>query len=110
MDNKGSILTKEKIEQEYGKICKFQHYPSLITDIPIKWKQTLQNGKICNSEIPYGNDCIINLQGIRRKLEEVSTNDVYWYLVFKICQRPTSESKWKENFIFQIIDEMWNSV
>ena len=74
------------------------------------WKRSLKEGNIGYINAQVGNDCIINIQGIRQKLKDVSTKEVYWYLVSKINERPKSESKWEENTNFQITEEMWNLI
>jgi hypothetical protein len=110
LNDKGSILTKEQLEIKYGLTCKGLQYNSIASAIPTEWKIMLKNSPICNLNIPVGGDIIVNMQGNRKKFDEVSTKDVYLHLVSILCQRPTSENKWGEKLTFEVTEEMWKLI
>jgi exonuclease III len=106
----GSFLKKVELENKYNFSCKQLEYQSLIHAIPKHWKQELKKFKSVNLNYHVVKQCKIELDNIRVHLEEASTKRLYWHLVSKISERPTSEKKWNEKIEFTITDEMWQTI
>ena len=110
IDGNGNIMTKQKLVEELEIRCKFLQYQSVKAAIPNKWKQIIKEnrGLVCfDTNLT---NCAIKMGKTYQNLSEISTKQVYWHLVEKFSQRPTSEIKWSEKLPFVINEDMWSII
>jgi hypothetical protein len=105
----GNIIKKQDLQQKYKINIKFLAYESLVHAIPKKWKDIIKN-KGQNNELCVFRECILLINEQKMKLEEVETKAVYWEIIEKYTQRPTSEQKWAEKTGILFTIEMWADV
>jgi len=74
------------------------------------WKQLLRKNGSINNTYYVSYDCSLIIDNQIKKLCDITTKDLYWHLVSKVCERPTSESKWIEKLSFEITPEMWKLI
>ena len=55
-------------------------------------------------------DCVINIGETFKKLEDITTKELYYHLVSSKFQRPTRERKWIEKLHFLIDEDMLNLI
>ena len=84
-------------------------YNSIISAIPKKWIKMLENDKNSPHYLVF-KECTVYINKQRKKLEEVSTKDIYLHLIEQIAKRPTSENKWQEKVRLNFDDNMWANV
>jgi hypothetical protein len=55
-------------------------------------------------------DYYVMIAGNRKKLEEISTRDIYYNLICECSQRPTSEERWEEETGLNFDNNDWAAI
>jgi hypothetical protein len=109
LNDEGKIATKAQIENKYQIQSRFLEYESLIHAIPKKWKETIIND---NRSVHF--KCFIDftfkINNINKKLVDIKTKEIYWELINKIKERPTSEESWKSKSELDLKTEEWKVI
>ena len=80
-------------------------YNSLLSSIPKEWKRLLRHAnKIDNIE----ETIVVKLNKIPKSIFEIETRDVYWELIGRVCQRPSTITKWEE--IYDLLHFDWENI
>jgi hypothetical protein len=109
LNKDGNFATKNELENKFSMNFKYLEYESLRHAIPKIWKTKIEmdtgsKNMIINKEYK------IKINKIEKQITEISTRDIYWELILKIAQRPTSELKWEEKTDLAITQEEWKMI
>jgi len=98
-------MTKQCLEQKYNVIIKQMDYNSIMHAIPKLWLKKIRNkDTACNCKIE--DDVIyLNIDGKRKKIQEVFCKDIYWLHVKSFMESPVAEEKWKK--YLNVNDLIW---
>ena len=55
-------------------------------------------------------DTQIIIENNNRRITELNTREIYWHLLSKIAERPTSEAKWQEKTDLDLDYEEWATI
>jgi NAD-dependent oxidoreductase involved in siderophore biosynthesis len=80
----GKILTREQLYGKYGITPAPLQYESLISAIPSKWNKLIANEYTEAIAQQNSKQAIVNLGQIHKRLEDATTNEIYWHCVNKI--------------------------
>ena len=92
---KNNGLTLVFLETKFNSNINVLEYQSLIDAILAKWKQEITADPNARNYYMF-HDGNIKINNNIVKLEELITIQIYWLLLERITERPTSESKWLE--------------
>jgi hypothetical protein len=95
LDEHGLLISKENLEKKYNMRCRGLQFEGLIHAIPNAWKKQLTNDNI-SSNIATNFKCNIKYKNEMREIGAINTCKLYWHLIEKQAERPTSEQKWLE--------------
>jgi hypothetical protein len=110
IDEKRDIMSQTKLEDKYHIRCKYLQYQSVKSAIPNHWKQIVKENKGSVCFDTKQTTCAIKMGNMYQQLNNITTKEVYWYLVQNITHRPTSENKWNEKLPFIIDEDMWTLI
>ena len=95
LDDEGKLASNEYLNDKYEVRIPVLLHNGIINTIPQKWKDIIKEDKNINNYVVF-KDFFVMINNQRKKLEEITTKDLYWHLVQSKCKRPTSENKWQE--------------
>jgi hypothetical protein len=110
LDDKGLFMSKQELENKYNFTIKHLEYQSLMSAIPINWKQNVKKNGNLNKNYYVFRECKIRIGKMSKNIVEVTTRDLYWHLIQKISLRPTSEAKWLERGMLDLSEEDWGNI
>ena len=99
-DEKG--LSKTNIEVKYGCHIPILTYNSIISALPIKWKDKIKTNKKPLSTINY------DIKHIHKNVSRLQTRDIYEYMTFS-SSMPSVVDKWVEYYPF-LINFDWTKI
>ena len=94
VDEKG-LMSKTNIEVKYGCHIPNLTYNSIISALPIKWKDKIKTNKKPLSTINY------DIKHIHKNVSRLQSRDIYEYMTFS-SSMPSVVDKWVEYFFFII--------
>jgi hypothetical protein len=95
LDDEGKLASNEYLNGKFEVRIPVLLHNGIINTIPQKWKDIIKEDKNINNYVVF-KDFFVMINNQRKKLEEITTKDLYWHLVQSKCKRPTSENKWQE--------------
>jgi endonuclease/exonuclease/phosphatase family metal-dependent hydrolase len=106
IDQNGKIRSKQNLENKHNIYIKQMEYNSIIHSIPKQWKPKLKNQTSLILKTVIENHCCIKINNSYRPLEEISTKDIYQYILDKDkIKPPTSQNRWIELYDDMDVDE-----
>ena len=101
VDEKG-LMSKTNIEVKYGCHIPILTYNSIISALPIKWKDKIKTNKKALSTINY------DIKHIHKNVSRLQTRDIYEYRTFS-SSMPSVVDKWVEYYPF-LINLDWKKI
>jgi hypothetical protein len=106
IDPNGKIRSKKNLENKYDIHIKVMEYNSITHSIPKQWKQKLMNQTSLILKTVIQNNCSIKINNNYIDLEEISTKNIYQYILDKDqIKPPTSKNRWIELYDDMNLDE-----
>jgi hypothetical protein len=109
LDQNGKIASRKSLEEKTNIRLIGLQYESLLHAIPKEWKKQIVEDNISQNIVPLLK-CNINFDKESKEIGSTSTREVYWHLIEKICQRPTSEAKWQEKTELNLTENEWQII
>ena len=109
MDETGNIASKEVLEEKYSFQILGLQYQSLISSIPKEWRKKLTN--VANiKDLIISPECKIIINQKETCFRSLPTKDIYWHIMEKNNERPTSEKTWLEISDLNLSENEWKTV
>jgi hypothetical protein len=109
LNDNGEIATVQYLNDKYEVKIPILLFNGILTAIPKEWKKMIKEDVNVNNYVIF-NDYFVMIQDVRKKLKELTTKEVYWHLLNKICKRPTSEVSWEEETGLNFDEKDWESI
>jgi exonuclease III len=109
LDGQGKLATAKYLQQKYNMEINIMLLNSIKSAIPKKWKNLIKNDNNIANYYTFM-ECKIKINETKRKIEEITTKDLYHELIINKAQRPTSENKWQETVGLNYDDNTWASI
>ena len=104
LDNTGNFLELDILSRKFNVNLTIMKYNSLKDAIPKTWRNLVKQSHTIDI-LPVIVICINN---VRKSLTNVCNRDIYWELVTRIVEQPTSLYKWEECYYWYDFD--WNDI
>jgi exonuclease III len=108
LDNQHKISNREYLKEKYDIKIPQLLLNSIITAVPKMWKKLLVDDTNAKNYVVF-DDYIVRLEK-EYKLCEITTKNLYWFLLSKTSSRPTSEASWQDEVGLNFDDEDWRGV
>jgi hypothetical protein len=95
INEKGKMADVNYINKKYNVNIPTMLYNGLMSAIPQNWKNIIKIDPNVKQYVIF-KDYYVKIKDKRKKVEEISTKELYWHLIEKCAQRPTSETKWQK--------------
>jgi hypothetical protein len=109
LNKDGKFANKVELEQKFDIVFRFFEYESLNQAIPQKWKEIIEDDKHSKNMI-INKEYKIKINNIYKQLAEIETKDIYWELLTKVAERPTSDQSWNNHSDLALTDEEWKTI
>ena len=109
LNDNGEFATVKYLNDKYAVKIPILSHNSVLSAIPKEWKKIIKEDGNVNNYVIF-NDYFVMIEDVRKKLQELTTKEVYWHLLKKICKRPTSENSWEEETGLNFDEKEWESI
>jgi hypothetical protein len=108
VDNKGTFLTANSIEQHYGIKCDVLKYNSLKDAIPKIWREKIKLENVPRDSIQENDNLSLEIDKQCIPLNSLSNKIVYWELINKIKIPHITKEKWEYELGME--DNSWKNI
>jgi hypothetical protein len=105
----GTLMNINQLNDKHNIKFPFMLYNGLVSAIPSKWKKMLKTDSNCLNYYVFYDHKITAEEG-EKKVTELTTKELYWILVKKSTQRPTSENSWESEVGLGFGDDEWSFI
>jgi hypothetical protein len=109
LNEEGNFASKRYLENKYNFRSRQMEYEALMHSIPKRWKDKIKKDNTSNNIYCFL-ECAIKLNKVNKQICEINTKEIYWNLIDKIAQRPTSENTWHKNTELDLNEEEWKTI